>query len=303
LLAGVKDSGAVQLDAAFIDAMRSLLRHPGLDAAFKELALTLPSEIYVAEQLNPVDPQRIHEVRESLLLQLAQALRDDWVWAFEAHQVKGGYSPDPVSSGRRALANLALTMLCRDSIARGDVVWPGRAYERFKDAGNMTDRMGALTALTHSHAELGELALQRFHTLFKGEALVIDKWFTLQATTPEKDGQVFARAKHLLKHPDFSLKNPNRARSLVAALCMGNPAAFHRSDAAGYVFWADRILELDSINPQLAARLARVMDRWSQLAEPYRSAAGEALKRVAAKPDLSSDVAEIVNRALQQAST
>jgi aminopeptidase N len=84
---------------------------------------------------------------------------------------------------------------------------------------------------------------------------------------------------------------------------MNNPAAFHRSDAAGYVFWADRIIELDSINPQLAARLARVMDRWSQLAEPYRSGAGEALKRVAAKPDLSSDVAEIVNRALQQEST
>jgi len=302
LLAAVKDGAPLQLDDAFIDAMRKLLRHPELDAAFKELALTLPSEAYVAEQLNPVDPQRIHQAREAMLLQLAQALRDDWVWAFEAHQVKGGYSPDPVSSGRRALANLALTMLCRDAIARGDVVWPGRAYERFKDAGNMTDRLGALTALTHSHAELAELALQRFHTLFKSEALVIDKWFALQATTPEKDGQVFARAKHLLKHPDFSLKNPNRARSLIAALCMNNPAAFHRSDAAGYVFWADRIIELDGINPQLAARLARVMDRWSKLAEPYRSGAAEALKRVAAKPNLSSDVAEIVHRALQQES-
>jgi len=303
LLAAVKDQAPLQLDDAFIDAMRKLLRHPELDAAFKELALTPPSEAYVAEQLSPVDPQRIHQAREAMLLQLAQALKEDWVWAFEAHQVKGGYSPDPVSSGRRALANLALTMLCRDAIMRGDVVWPGRAYERFKDAGNMTDRLGALTALTHSHSELAELALQRFHMLFKDEALVIDKWFALQATTPEKDGQVFARAKQLLKHRDFSLKNPNRARSLIAALCMNNPAAFHRSDAAGYVFWADRIIELDSINPQLAARLARVMDRWSQLAEPYHSGAGEALKRVAAKPDLSSDVAEIVNRALQQEST
>ena len=303
LLAAVKDGAAVQLDNAFIEAMRKLLRHPELDAAFKELALTLPSETYLAEQLNPVDPQRIHQARETMLLQLAQALHDDWVWAFESHQVQGGYSPDPVSSGRRALANLALTMLCRGATARGDVVWPGRAYARFKDAGNMTDRLGALTALAHSHSELAELALQRFHTLFKADALVIDKWFALQAMTPEKDGQVFARAKHLLKHADFSLKNPNRARSLIASLCMNNPAAFHRSDAAGYVFWADRIIELDGINPQLAARLARVMDRWSQLAEPYRSAAGEALKRVVAKPDLSSDVAEIVNRALQQEST
>jgi aminopeptidase N len=300
LLGAVKDGGPVQLDGAFLEAMRAVLRHPSLDAAFKELALTLPSETYVAEQLERVDPQRIHAVRESMLLQMAQALRADWEWAFDAHQVKGGYSPDPVSSGRRALANLALAMLCRDAVARGDAVWPGRAYERFKDAGNMTDRMGALVALVHSHSELAELALQRFHVLFKDEALVIDKWFALQATAPEKDGRVFERAKHLLKHPDFSLKNPNRARSLVAALCMGNPAAFHRGDAAGYVFWADRIIELDGINPQLAARLARVMDRWSQLAEPYRGAAAEALRRVAAKPDLSSDVAEIVNRALQQ---
>lgn len=303
LLAGVNGNGPVQLDSAFIEAMRGLLRHPELDAAFKELALTLPSEIYVAEQLNAVDPQRIHAVREAMLLQLAQALRDDWAWAFEAHQVQGGYSPDPVSSGRRALANLALTMLCRDSIARGDVVWPGRAYERFKNAGNMTDRLGALTALTHAHAELAELALQRFYTLFRDEALVIDKWFTLQATAPEKDGRVLARARHLLKHADFSFKNPNRARSLIVALCMNNPAAFHRSDAAGYVFWADCILELDSLNPQLAARLGRVMDRWNQLAEPYRSAAGMALKRVAAKPGLSGDLAEIISRALQQEST
>ena len=303
LLAAVNGTGPVELDPAFIDAMRSVLRHPTLDAAFKELTLTLPSEIYLAEQLDRVDPQRIHEVRESMLTQLAQSLRDDWQWAFESHQVKGGYSPDPVSSGRRALANLALAMLCRDAVLRRDAVWPGRAYERFKDAGNMTDRLGALVALLHSHSDLAEPALQRFHALFKDEALVVDKWFTLQATAPEQDGRVFERAKVLLKHPDFSLKNPNRARSLIAALCMGNPAAFHRTDAAGYVFWADRILELDGVNPQLAARLARVMDRWTQLAEPYRSAAAEALRRVAAKPDLSNDVAEIVNRALQQEST
>ncbi|MET0349137.1 MAG: aminopeptidase N C-terminal domain-containing protein, partial [Rhizobacter sp.] len=104
-----------------------------------------------------------------------------------------------------------------------------------------------------------------------------------------------------LKHPDFSLKNPNRARSLISALCMNNPAAFHRADGAGHAFWADRILELDGINPQLAARMARVMDRWSSLAEPYRTSAHAALQRVAAKADLSSDVREIIGRALQQA--
>ena len=104
-----------------------------------------------------------------------------------------------------------------------------------------------------------------------------------------------------MRHPDFTLKNPNRARSLVQAFCAGNPAGFHRSDAAGYVFWAEQVLQIDAINPQLASRLARAMDRWSHLAEPYRSGAREAIARVAAKAELSSGVREIVERALAQA--
>jgi aminopeptidase N len=286
------------LSPVFIDAMRSVLNHPELDPAFKELALTLPAESYIAEQLDVVDPQAIHAAVMAAQTQLASALRDDWAAAFEAHQVQGGYAPDPVSSGKRALANLALSMLVLDAQATGDTVWPGKAYQRFKDAGNMTDRMGALAALVNANAELAAPALQRFHALFKDDALVIDKWFALQARAPEADGRVFARAKALIKHPDFSLKNPNRARSLLASLCMFNPAAFHRSDAAGYVFWAEQVLAIDAINPQLASRLARSMDRWAQLAEPYRSAAREAIARVAAKPDLSTDVREIVERAL-----
>ena len=298
LLAATQAGGALTLDDAFIAAMRDILRHPALDAAFKDMVLTPPSEAYVAEKLTVVDPQHIHTAREAMRMQLAAALRDDWAWAHEQHQIPGAYTPDPASSGKRSLANLALSMLCLDAVARGDAVWPGRAFQRFKDAAHMTDRLGALAALVNSHAELATPALERFHAMFKGEALVIDKWFALQATAPEVDGRVFARALELLKHPDFSIRNPNRARSLIASLCMMNPAAFHRADAAGYVFWADRVLELDAANPQLAARMARIMDRWSRLAEPYRSAAHQAISRVAAKPDLSSDVREIVSRAL-----
>jgi aminopeptidase N len=303
LLGAVRNGGEVQLDQAFIDAMRGVLRSGQLDAAFKELVLTLPGEGYVAEQLDVVDPQRIHAVREALRRQLAQALREDWERVFEANENIGGYSPDPVSCGRRALANQALANLCLDAVLRGDTVWPGRAYQRFKDAGNMTDRIGALNALLHAHSDLAAPALERFHALFRDEALVIDKWFALQVTAPEPVGEgagrVFARAKALMQHPDFSLRNPNRARSLLMSLCVLNPAAFHRGDAAGYVFWADRVVEIDPINPQLAARLARAMDRWKQLAEPYRTAAREAIARVAAKAELSDDVREIVTRALQ----
>ncbi|MFZ4551031.1 MAG: aminopeptidase N [Aquabacterium sp.] len=299
ILSAVAGNGHIELDHRFVEAMRSVLRHGELDAAFKDLVLTLPSEAYVAEQLDVVDPQRIHEARESIKQQLAHALHEDWVHAYEQNQDNGGYSPDPVSSGRRALANLALSMLTLASVQNSNPIWAGKALQRFKDATNMTDRLGALAALVNAHSELANGALERFHAQFKNEALVIDKWFTLQVMAPEHDGKVFARAKTLMQHPDFTLRTPNRARSLLMALCQSNPAAFHRADAAGYVFWADRVIEIDAINPQLAARLARAMDHWRRLAEPYRTAAQEALKRVAARSELSDDVREIITRALQ----
>jgi aminopeptidase N len=286
------------LDSAYLDAMRAVLRHPNLDAAFKELVLTLPSETYIAEQLDVVDPQRIHAVREAMRAQLAHALHTDWVAAFEAHQDNGAYRPDPLSTGRRALAGLALSMLCLAARRSGDPVWPGKAYQRFKDAGNMTDRFNALSALVLSDQPLAQDALSRFHALFRHEALVIDKWFALQAGAPDRDGHVLPVVRQLLAHPDFNARNPNRARSVIFSYCNANPGAFHRADAAGYVFWSERVIELNSFNPQVAARLARALDRWKKLAEPYRSAAREAIARVAAQPDLSNDVREVVTRAL-----
>jgi aminopeptidase N len=287
------------LDDAYLQALRRVLRDPALDPAFKDQVLMLPSEAYVAECVgSDINPQRIQRLREQMRLQVAAALRDDWVWAFDAHQVRAGYQPSAAQAGQRALANQALRLLVLDAVATGDAVWPGRAYQRFKDAGNMTDRFGALVALVDAQSPLADAALARFHALFAGDDLVIDKWFNLQATANERAGDGLQRVKALMQHPDFSLKNPNRARSLLSGFCRDNPAAFHRTDAAGYVFWADRVLELDAINPQLAARLARAMDRWRVLAEPLRSAAREAVARVAASTKISDDVREIVTKAL-----
>jgi aminopeptidase N len=297
-LAFVRGQGPVQLDAPYIEAMRSVLRHPQLDAAFKDLVLTLPAETYLAEQLEVVDPQRIHAVREAMREQLATALVADWEWAYETHKDSGAYRPDPVSSGRRALAGLALTHLCLAARASRDAVWPGKAYQRFKDASNMTDRFNALAALVTSGHELAAPALQRFHAMFKDEALVLDKWFALQAGAPDRGGNILPIVRSLMQHADFNIRNPNRARSVIFSYCSGNPGAFHRADAAGYVFWSERVMELDAINPQVAARLARALDRWKKLAEPQRSAAREAIARVAGKPDLSNDVREVVSRAL-----
>jgi aminopeptidase N len=289
---------ARHLNEAFIEAMRSVLRHPTLDAAFKELVLTLPSETYIAEQLEVVDPQRIHGVREAMRAQMAAALAPDWQWAFENHNDNGSYRPDALSAGRRALAGMALNQLCL--AARDDEVsvWPGKTYQVFKDAGNMTDRVNALTALLGGGHALATPALARFYSQFKNEALVLDKWFSLQAGACDHHGEVLPAVRQLMSHPDFNLRNPNRARSVIFSYCSANPGGFHRRDAAGYQYWSEQVVELDSTNPQVAARLARALDRWKKLAEPYRSAAHDAIGRVAAQPDLSNDVREVISRAL-----
>ena len=291
------------LNDAYLTAMRDVLAHPTLDAAFKALVLTLPSETYLADQLTVVDPQQIHSVRESMRLQLATALAADWEAVFEAHQDTGTYTPDVVSSGRRALTGMALTHLCLATQAGPSTgaghtgEWPARTLQRFKDAGNMTDRFNALSALVTSGHPLAAQALDHFYAMFANEALVIDKWFSLQVAAPDRAGNILTKVKALMKHSDFSLRNPNRARSVISTYA-ANPAAFHRMDAAGYVFWSERVIELDAINPQVAARLARALDSWSRLTEPYRSGAREAIVRVAAKSGLSKDTLEVVSRAL-----
>jgi aminopeptidase N len=298
IAAHARSTGVTALNDAYIDAMRSVLRHPTLDAAFKELVLTLPSETYIAEQLDVVDPQQVHGVREAMRMQLAVALQADWQWAYAEHRDNGAYRPDATSAGRRALAGMALSYLCLAATQTGDTVWPGKALQRFKDASNMTDRANALQALVISGHALAAPALARFHALFKSEELVLDKWFAIQAGAPDRGGNVLPAVRQLMAHPDFNIRNPNRARSVIFSYCNANPGGFHRADAAGYVYWSERVLELDGINPQVAARLARALDRWKRLAEPYRSAACEALKRVASKTDLSNDVREVVDRAL-----
>lgn len=162
----------------------------------------------------------------------------------------------------------------------------------------MTDRFNALQALVVSGHALAQDALKRFHTQFQREDLVLDKWFALQAGAPDRNGNILPLVRQLLQHPDFHLRNPNRARSVISTYCHANPGAFHRADAAGYVFWSERVIEINAINPQVAARLARALDRWQNLAEPYRSAAREAIARVAAHDALSKDVREVVTRAL-----
>ena len=292
------------LNADLIEGLRTVLRNESLDSAFKEVVLTLPSESYLAEQLAELDPVKVHQVREKMREEMAIALFADWDWAYHSNHQTGSYSPDPLSCGRRALSGLALSQLClaeslnnKDSSGQQDT-WAHIAFRDFEHADNMTQRMHALNALMSCGHPKAKEALDLFYKLFKNDPLVMDKWFAVQASSNSRGGDLLAKVRTLMLHEDFEIKNPNRARALIFSYCVANPSSFHRSDASGYVFWSERVLEIDAFNSQVAARLARALDRWKKLVEPYRTAAYEALKRVSAKPDLSNDVREVLTRAL-----
>jgi aminopeptidase N len=278
-------------EGIFSQAFRATLADTALDPAFCELALTLPSETVIAEQMEVIDPQAIHAARRFLRHSLASALRVDWQVAYQSNRTPGSYSPDPASTGRRALKNLAMSYLAELDDAEAHQL----AQSQYDNANNMTDRLAALSALTNSSAPGREDALARFHDEFEQEALVIDKWFSLQAMSRTTD---VAAVRVLMKHPAFTLKNPNRARSLIFGFCNGNPSQFHAADGSGYQFWAEQVIALNAINPQVAARLARSMDRWRKYAPALQDKMRAALQQVAAAKALSKDVLEVVTKSL-----
>ncbi|USX21955.1 aminopeptidase N [Oxalobacteraceae bacterium OTU3REALA1] len=287
--AGGSDAG-LKLDATFITAQRTLLTDDTLDPAFRELALILPSETIIAEQMDVVDPQAIHTARQFMRRTIGAALKTELLAQYHANQTPGDYSPDALSAGKRALKNLCLSYL----MVAPDMAELKLAQQQFEKAGNMTDRSAALVAMIHSGAEAGPY-LKNFYEDFESEALVIDKWFAMQASAPTTN---VAGVRKLMQHPAFNLKNPNRARSLIFNFTSGNPSQFHAADGSAYEFWAEHVIKLDAINPQVAARLARGMDRWRRYAPALQAKMKRALEKVAARAKLSNDVLEVVTKAL-----
>jgi aminopeptidase N len=291
LTAEVTSGSRLQLDDTFVDAMRKVLVDESLDPAFREQALLLPTESMIADQTEVVHPLSIHMARQFVRAAIGTRLRKELLAAFEANQTPGEYSPDAESIGKRALKNLALAYLAAASDDEGITL----AATQFDGADNMTDRAAALGALIQARAPAAEGALQRFYDEFEQDPLVIDKWFAMQASSPSTD---VAAVRALMKHPAFNLKNPNRARSLVATFCMANPVQFHVPDGSGYAFWAEQVIALDSLNPQVASRLARAMDRWRRYAPALQAHMQKALKQVNGLKKLSNDVREVVGKAL-----
>jgi aminopeptidase N len=281
------------LPPAAVSAFREVLTNSKLDAAFKAEALTLPTESYIFEQIGEeANPQAIHTARVFMRRALAQKLKADLQKVYTANAVKGPYSPDPISAGKRSLQGLALALL----MELGEAATVKQAAQLFETAGNMTDRMNGLGALMLSDGAERKQALDAFYTRYKDQALVVDKWLALQAGARGPD--TLAQVQALLGHEAFSIKNPNKVRSLIGVFCNGNPGAFHAGDGSGYRFWAERVIELDAINPQVAARLARAASSWKKLEPTRRGLLKAALESVAARSGLSKDTFEVVTKSL-----
>ncbi len=282
------------------DTLRALAQRTVLDAqsspAFRERSLLLPSEVVIAEQRAIVDPHAIHAARTSLRHWLGTELGTHWQATYDAMRGGGPYSADSALAGRRALKNLALSFL----VLGGDPAALALARRQLTEADNLTDRLAALTAVVHSPAPEKVGVLLQVARDWHGEPLLMNKWFSLQATAPAHPGEpaVLERVKVLLRHGAYSEKNPNNVNALVLGFCNGNPAEFHRTDGSGYAFWVDQVTRLDRINPIVAARVARTLERWRRYTPERGAAMRAALQAVAADAQISRDVREIVERAL-----
>lgn len=282
-----------ETDAKIIELAGRVALDETLDAAFRALCLTLPSESDIAREMGEnVDPDAIRSSRNHLIAAIAQSYADDFAKLYAALHQNTAFSPDAESAGKRALRNVLLDYL---SVHENN---PARAAQQFADSDNMTDRAAALNVLVHrfgeSHAAVGALA--SFEKRYGDDALVMDKWFIVQATRP--GDKALDAVKALTKHKLLSFDNPNRVRALIGAFSASNPTGFNRKDGAAYSFFADIILAIDPENPQLSARLLTALRSWRSLEDTRREHARAALARIAGTQKLSTDLRDIVDRTL-----
>lgn len=278
------------LNPAYVAAWAAALADQGADQSLLARMIQLPSEQYLADQIEEIDPQLLRKVREQALRQLLRAHRGLVLERYRGAFSSEVYSLAPAAVGRRRLAQscLALLMLEPDQ----DVL--DLCLRQYRDAGNMTDRLGAFAALVDSDVVDRHQVIEDFHQQWQAYPLLIDKWFSTLALA--RSERTFTEVEVLLNHPDFNLANPNRARSLLGAFAQ-NLAVFHRSDGAGYRLLTDQIRRLDQRNPQIAARLATPLTRWQRL-EPHRREMLRGELVALQQEHLSRDLYEIVNKSL-----
>ncbi len=275
----------------FIDATYKTLGDSQLNNELKALAISLPSESYIAESMKVIDVDNIHTAREHLRRTIASQLGSKLLKTYR-NSIIAQKDKTKDSIGHRALANTALAYLACSGFSEN----LGLCKKQFEIASNMTNKAVALSILADFDCEPSTKALQDFYNEFSGDALVIDKWFSIQALSKRSD--VLATVKRLMKHKDFSLKNPNRLRSLIGAFCVGNIVAFHVASGAGYDFLGDQIIEIDSFNPQIAARLLSPLTSFRRYDKNRQELMRVQLERICNAPKSSLNVNEIVGKSL-----
>jgi aminopeptidase N len=281
------------VEPRLVTAYRHLISDSELDQALVAKMLQLPSEAYLIELSESADVPAIHEARERVLKHLAIALRDELVACYRRNGDSDAYEVTPEAVARRSLRNTALAWL----LAINDEEARELAVRQFRNADNMTDRMGALRALVNSDYEDDRTeALETFYEQFQDDPQVVELWFSVQASS-DRAGQL-PHIRRLMAHPAFDWKNPNKVRSVVGAFAGQNLAAFHHSDGSGYEFLADQVCRLDDSNPQIAARLVTPLTRWRKFAPAYSASMRAALERIRDKEGLSRDVYEVVHKSL-----
>jgi aminopeptidase N len=297
LLAAVKSieaGGEAQASAQLVSILSATATNEALEPAFRAQALALPSEADIAREIgSDINTDTVHSARDGLMRSVAGAIAEPLAGLYASLKSEGAFSPDSASAGRRALRNAALTWL---SYSDED---PDRAAQLFASADNMTELAHALLVLAHRFpdSDAAASAIDGFETRFRSNPLVLDKWFTIQATVPS--AATLGRVQALMSSPHFAPNNPNRLRSLIGAFAMSNPAGFNRADGAGYQFLAEQIIGIDRRNPQVAARILTSMRSWRSL-EPVRAGhARAALMTIERSGPLSTDVRDLIDRMLK----
>ncbi|MEP6784666.1 MAG: aminopeptidase N [Sphingomonadales bacterium] len=289
LVAGI--AGNTVDTAPVIDAIGATLADTDLDPAFIGEAVLLPSEAFIGDQMKVVDPEAISIAREALRAEIATSHSVAWDRLYGAYRGRG-FEYSPAAKGARRIRNVALGYLAVADVLMGAKT----AFAQFEAADNMTDRMAALMTLANGDSDERTSALDIFYNRYRDNSLVIDKWFSTQALSTRTD--TFDAVVDLMKHPDFTLTNPNRFRSLVGAFSV-NQRAFHAADGRGYTLLADQIIALDPINPQTAAKMVPPLGRWRRFDTARQAMMRAALERIVTRPGISKDVLEQASKSLE----
>ena len=282
------------------NAFESMLTDKSVSPAFKAIALTLPSETRIAESQPMINPIAIRAAIRSLREQLGRQFSHVIMRVFDDNPPNPVYSPSAAEAGKRAMRAFCFELL----LAGGNAKSLLRARQIFETSKNLTERLDALRIIVNSASPTKFTLLEAAEAEWRKEPLLINKWFTLQATAtvPMDECPIVDVVQNLIeRYPGYNVHNPNNVYSLVLAFCQNNLAEFHRPDGAGYKLWVEQVLKLDRINPQVSSRLARCLDNWRRYTPECSKLMFSALKYVYSQPNLSSDLKEVVGKALNNA--